>query len=151
MRASLPLVALASVLALPSSAPAGEPVWTEGDGHGELAEDDILRFDSFAKLAKQVSPAVVNIVAFESTRSLFGGKGQRAGSGFLINADGYVMTNAHVVEDCDVIVVTTADGVDWDASIVGLDPPTDLALIKIAGSGLPLVPLGDSDRIEVGE
>ncbi len=74
------------------------------------------------------------------------------GSGFLISADGYIMTNNHVVGDADKITVQFQDGREFEAELVGADPPTDVALIRIsAEEELPYIKLGDSDRLEVGD
>ncbi len=74
------------------------------------------------------------------------------GSGFLISADGYIMTNNHVVGEADKVTVQLLDGREFEAEIVGTDPPTDVALIKIdADEKLPFLRLGDSDRLEVGD
>lgn len=74
------------------------------------------------------------------------------GSGFLISADGYIMTNNHVVGDADKITVQFQDGREFDAELVGADPPTDVALIRIsAREELPYIKLGDSERLEVGD
>ena len=74
------------------------------------------------------------------------------GSGFIISADGYIMTNNHVVSDADKVSVQLLDGREFDAKIIGTDPPTDVALIKIdAKEELPFLPLGDSDLMEVGD
>lgn len=73
------------------------------------------------------------------------------GSGFIIDRDGYIVTNNHVVEDADEIVVKLADGKEYDAKLVGRDPNTDLALIKIKGSAdFVQLPMGDSDSLDVG-
>lgn len=73
------------------------------------------------------------------------------GSGFIISADGYVMTNAHVVADADTIYVTLTDKREFKAKLVGTDRRTDVALLKIDASNLPRLPLGDSNKIRVGE
>ncbi len=74
------------------------------------------------------------------------------GSGFIISKDGYILTNNHVVNDADSIIVTLKDGRELDAELVGTDPETEIALIKVAGEeDLPIVELGDSDSLEVGE
>jgi serine protease Do len=79
-------------------------------------------------------------------------KQQGQGSGFIINKDGLILTNNHVVEDADVITVRLSDNREFKAKLVGSDPQTDVALIKIQDSGnLPTLPLGDSDALEVGE
>ncbi len=74
------------------------------------------------------------------------------GSGFIISADGYIMTNNHVVGDADKVTVQLLDGREFDAEIVGTDPPTDVALIKIkADEKFPFLTLGNSDQLEVGD
>ncbi|MBU4055755.1 MAG: DegQ family serine endoprotease [Proteobacteria bacterium] len=78
-------------------------------------------------------------------------KQQSLGSGFVIDEKGYIVTNNHVVEDADKIKVKLAGGEEYDAEIVGRDPNTDLALIKISGAkSLKSLPLGDSDSLKVG-
>ncbi|WP_421865651.1 DegQ family serine endoprotease [Motiliproteus sp.] len=73
------------------------------------------------------------------------------GSGFIISDDGYVLTNNHVVKDADSILVRLSDRRELEATLVGADPRSDLALLKIDAEDLPTVPLGDSDRLKVGE
>ncbi|NDY41802.1 DegQ family serine endoprotease [Dissulfurirhabdus thermomarina] len=73
------------------------------------------------------------------------------GSGFIISPDGYILTNNHVVGDADVIKVKLNDGRQFRAKRVGTDPRTDVAVIKVDARGLPVVPLGDSDALRVGE
>ncbi|HEX6852255.1 MAG TPA: trypsin-like peptidase domain-containing protein [Candidatus Polarisedimenticolaceae bacterium] len=74
------------------------------------------------------------------------------GSGFIVSADGFIMTNDHVVENATKLVVTLDDGSKFDAKVIGTDPLLDLALIKIeAGRPLPTLPLGDSDKLRVGQ
>lgn len=73
------------------------------------------------------------------------------GSGFIISGDGYVMTNAHVVEGADEVYVTLTDKREFKAKIVGSDKRTDVALVKIEGSNLPRLTMGDSNRIRAGE
>lgn len=76
---------------------------------------------------------------------------QAAGSGFIISSDGYILTNNHVVDGAETITVRLADEREFKAKVVGADPQTDVAMIKIEGSRLPVLPLGDSDALEVGE
>lgn len=73
------------------------------------------------------------------------------GSGFIISADGYVMTNAHVVDGADEVYVTLTDKREYKAKIIGADKRTDVALVKIDGSNLPRLMMGDSSKIKVGE
>ncbi len=78
-------------------------------------------------------------------------KQQAAGSGFIISSDGYILTNNHVVEDAAAITIKLADKRELKADIIGTDPQSDVALIKIDAENLPFLPLGDSDKLEVGE
>ncbi len=123
----------------------------------------------FADLAEQVSPGVVNIQTsrtvshqvprqFEELWPFFnfpGGGKQKVpslGSGFVISSDGYIVTNNHVVEDVDSIKVAFQSGFELDAVVVGRDPKTDIALIKVEPEeALPALPLGDSDAVRPGE
>jgi len=73
------------------------------------------------------------------------------GSGFLLSPDGYVLTNAHVVEGADEVTVTLTDKREFKAKIIGSDQRTDVALLKIAATGLPFVKIGSVDRLKVGE
>ena len=73
------------------------------------------------------------------------------GSGFILSADGYVMTNAHVVEGADELLVTLTDKREFKAKVVGADKRTDVAVVKIEATGLPAVKLGDINRLKVGE
>lgn len=132
---------------------------------------------SFSQLAKQASPAVVFISTVKTVKGggipmpfgqddpfkdfferFFGNqaprdfKQQALGTGFIIDKSGFILTNNHVVEQTDEIKVKLSDGKEYNARIVGRDSKTDLALIKIEPeeSLIPL-PLGDSDRLEVGD
>lgn len=79
-------------------------------------------------------------------------KQRSLGSGFIINKEGYIVTNNHVIENADEIRVRLVDEREYAAKIIGRDPKTDVALIKIeAKNNLPVAPLGDSDRLEIGE
>ena len=78
-------------------------------------------------------------------------RNQSLGSGFIISADGFLLTNAHVVEGADEIQVRLTDKREFKAKVVGTDKRTDVALIKIDASGLPVVKLGNPDRLKVGE
>jgi serine protease Do len=155
-----------------ASAEVAKPFWTEGE-----PGDASARPDSFADLADKVSPAVVNIKVERKT-SLKGGpeelfeeffgqrkpgeKGEKhapphqmrvpsTGSGFVVSPDGLIVTNNHVVESADKVVVVFQDGSEKDAKIIGRDPKTDLALIKVAvEKPIPTVPLGDSEHLRVG-
>lgn len=123
-----------------------------------------------ATLAERVMPTVVNITVKEKvtlTSSFdpfeYFGRGGRegperertrvgVGTGFIIDPDGYVVTNEHVVRDADELVVRLSNEHEYEAEVVGRDKKLDLALIKLKGaSGLPAVALGDSDELRVGE
>ena len=78
-------------------------------------------------------------------------KKQATGSGVIISEDGYIVTNNHVVEGADELTVTLNDNSEYSARIIGTDKTTDLALIKINGKNLPTLPIGDSDKLKVGE
>ncbi len=100
-----------------------------------------------ASIAAAVSPAVVSI-------DVEGNQGGGSGSGFVIRDNGYIVTNNHVVESAaggGSITVQFADGRMFDATIVGRDASYDIAVIKVDGSGLPTVVLGDSDGVTVGD
>lgn len=126
----------------------------------------------FTGAAEKVMPAVVHIRStqgntvredrsrgeeFDPFRDFFGGPrapqgpSQSAGSGVIINADGYIVTNNHVVADADVVEVTLTDNRSYKAEVIGTDPDTDLALIKINQKGLPALAFVDSDKARVGE
>jgi S1-C subfamily serine protease len=97
--------------------------------------------DTVVAAIETVGPAVVKLEASP------GG----AGSGFLISADGLVVTNSHVIQGGGHATVTFADGRTARAELVGDDPHTDLAVVRVAGSGLPCASLGDSSRVRVGQ
>lgn len=130
----------------------------------------------FADIARRINPAVVNIDAASRSRPRVdadrhesppeypdgqplerepgdpGAPLEGSGTGFIVEADGHILTNYHVIEDADRITVKLADGRSLRARVVGIDPPTDLALLKIdANAPLPVAPLGDSAALRVGE
>jgi S1-C subfamily serine protease len=103
---------------------------------------------------KKVSPSVVHITNRSVTFSMFYGyqEGEATGSGVIVDKRGYVLTNDHVIEGAKELVVITNDGKQYAAEVVGADPGTDLALLKIKPEGeLPAATLGDSGKAEVGE
>lgn len=132
-------------------------------------------FSDFVTLAKKFGPVVVNVSSTRVPgrgRELFGPFGEEdagdelfgvpdprgrfrqrgLGSGFIIHSDGTILTNHHVVEGAQKIVVKLAGGREFEAKVVGQDSRTDIAVIKIDAKGsLPTAVLGNSDRIEVGE
>ena len=78
-------------------------------------------------------------------------KKEASGSGVIISSDGYIVTNNHVVDGADELTVTLNDNREFSATIVGTDKTTDLALIKVSAKDLPALPIGDSDKLKVGE
>ncbi|MCD4754368.1 MAG: S1C family serine protease, partial [Deltaproteobacteria bacterium] len=85
----------------------------------------------------------------QRTPKKFHQRGQ--GSGFIINKDGYILINNHIVGDADLIKVKLADGREFKAKVIGTDPQSDVAVIKIDATDLPVLRLGDSDKLDVGE
>jgi len=122
---------------------------------------------AFIGVAKQIKPAVVNIDVVEKSKRAsvqlpegfpqipgFGQQPRRqrgTGSGVIISADGYILTNNHVAGDAEQINVKLADGREFKARVVGKDSETDLAVVKIDAPNLSFARLGDSDRLEQGE
>ncbi|MDO8433998.1 MAG: DegQ family serine endoprotease [Candidatus Binatus sp.] len=167
---SLTLMAAAPTVIVASEAPA-ERIWTELADPGRVAK--VQTMPDFVELAAKLSPAVVNISTEEPERSAegeeplpgprrkgkpledFGGGSNRSrslGSGFIISKDGYVLTNEHVVENPGKVTVTTQDGRNYTAKVIGHDAKSDVALLKIeAKRELPVAPLGNSDGLRVGE
>jgi len=108
---------------------------------------------NFTSAAGVVTPAVVNIRATtENDFDLWGGYGGSTGSGVIISPDGYIVTNNHVVEDSDDLEITLFDKRKMVAKVIGTDPSTDLALLKItAERNFPFLQMGNSDSLLVGE
>lgn len=105
-----------------------------------IAQPDFSAGDPFFEFFKRFAPQMPR--AQES---------QSLGSGFIITADGYIMTNAHVVDHADKITVRLTDKREYSAKVIGADKRSDVALLKIAAVGLPKVVLGDPGRLKVGE
>lgn len=127
----------------------------------------------FVAAAAAVSPAVVHIKTsypgsgsqgrssspLDMFEDFFGGGGRRmqrvpraaSGSGVILTPDGYIVTNNHVVDDADKIEVILSDRRKVSAKVIGKDPNTDLALIKVEASDLPVVKMGNSDNVQIGE
>lgn len=142
----------------------------------QLAETE----KAFVEIAKRVTPAVVNISTTKTMKGMEKGqlspffndpffrrffgdeflrehemprkrKEQSLGSGVIVSDDGYIVTNNHVVEGADEIKVVLSDRREFVGKVVGADPKTDLAIVKIKAGDLPSIVWGDSDQIEVGE
>ena len=96
-----------------------------------------------------VSPAVVGIDARRGRTS--GASDLAAGSGFVFTPDGLIVTNSHVVEGASALAATFSDGRRFDADVVGDDPATDLAVLRVSGASFPYVTLGDSSAARVGQ
>src|SRR5690606_30237155 len=129
----------------------------------------------FTQAAAAVAPGVVHIRTTYSAQQSYGGGGaspfdlfeeffgmprqrqqrsqpvQATGSGVIISEDGYIVTNNHVVADANKVEVQLTDKRIMEAKIIGRDPNTDIALIKISTKGLPFVKLGNSDNVRIGE
>jgi serine protease Do len=106
------------------------------------------------RAAKAVSPAVVGITNKAQARDWFNNKvlvEQGVGSGVIIDKSGYIVTNNHVVQGASEIVVSLSDGRSLDGKVLGTDPVTDLAVVKVEGDNLSSAEWGDSDQIMVGE
>ncbi|HLH42613.1 MAG TPA: DegQ family serine endoprotease [Bryobacteraceae bacterium] len=133
--------------------------------------------DSYADIVDRVAPAVVTIRSARRVhapqqfpffddpffRQFFGdpyrNRSQQdrpllehaLGSGVIVSSDGHILTNHHVIDGADQISVELSDKRSFEAKVIGSDPPSDLALLKINASNLPVLPLGDSDRVRVGD
>ena len=137
--------------------------------YGSQFEIDSSRENAITKAISSASPAVASINVTQVQRfvvnpyfddpwfDLFFSPEIRqrevkgSGSGVVISPDGYVLTNDHVVENADKIIVTLPGGTEYDAEIIGFDNVTDLALLKLDGENFPFVKIGDSDRLIIGE
>lgn len=146
--------------------PAPRPPVARADSQQKIRQE----LGTFARLAKDLKPSVVNIAVekveeqpdfsffnfpfeFESPQGKrFKPRSRGQGSGVIISSDGFILTNNHVVEGVKTARVTLSDGSELEASVVGTDPKTDLALIRVKSARpLPAAQLGDSDQLEVGD
>ncbi len=157
---------------LPKPTPVRAVLAAEEASDGYPDASDLSR--AFARVAEQVGPAVVNITTQQEARSdfqhprtggpfddffdrFFGGpipqqRRTSLGSGVIVDSEGYIITNNHVIERADEIEVSLSDDKVFQATLVGSDPETDMAVIKIESEDdLPHAPLGDSETIAVGE
>lgn len=112
------------------------------------------RNTSIVRAAQAVGPAVVGITNKSYVRDFFNRKvlvERGAGSGVIFDANGYIATNYHVVQDAQEITVSLSDGRTFTGKVLGSDPATDLAVVKVDAAGLPTAVLGDSDSLLIGE
>jgi serine protease Do len=125
-----------------------EPDWTL-----PLTENENPVLPDFVSVVAKVKPSVVAINTEVITYDIFNRPSiqEGAGSGWIIDEDGYVVTNNHVIEGAESITVTLADGRTFSAGIVGTDALTDLAVLKINAQDLVKADLGDSSKVRVGE
>jgi len=160
--ASLPVAASANAAtsAIPVGAPAARPA----------------NLPDFATIVERNGPAVVNISVVQGTRNVAQGPraapgdpmqeffrrfgipmpqeqtpGRGVGSGFIVSPDGLILTNAHVVANADEVTVRLTDKREFQARVVGVDRPTDVAVLKIEATGLPTVRIGDPGAVRVGD
>jgi serine protease Do len=108
---------------------------------------------SFAALAAAADPAVVFVKTLQEQRVLTGRRvvGEGLGSAFVYDPNGLILTNNHVIENASEIQVIFGRAREMSATVVGRDPPTDVAVLRVEAKGLEALPLGDSDRIQVGD
>lgn len=109
---------------------------------------------SFADLAAKADPSVVFVKTTQEQRGRTGRRrviGEGLGSAFVYDADGLILTNNHVIENASEIRVTFGKRKEMTATVVGRDPPTDIAVLRVDEKGLPFLPLGDSDTARVGD
>jgi len=139
------------------SSPSEPPVASAASGATSTGDDSAL-LDAYSRAVTgavdQVSPSVVNIEVHQSIASRRRAEPQErrgGGSGFIFTPDGLILTNSHVVHDASRIEVTVADGRRLSARMIGDDPATDLAVIRVDGTGLISARLGDSQALRVGQ
>ena len=164
-----------------SAATPAAAVPTAAAAEPSASEATVRALPDFTALVEKYGPAVVNVEVLEKTQPQPGfqglspndpfydffrrfgipppGEGQRpnqppvrgAGSGFIVSPDGYILTNTHVVADAETVTVRLTDRREFQAKVVGADERTDVAVIKISASNLPIVRLGDPSRIKPGQ
>ncbi len=173
-----PLIAAIAVVALVSFLPQlglskpSAPLWSE---QAPAVQAPVAVVPDWVQIGKQLKPAVVNVSAKRTQepgpdvqvpfredspfdkffKDHFGSRPRRhargLGSGFIINPEGHIVTNNHVVDGATQIRVKLSDGREFSGKVVGRDSKTDLALLKIEAKNLPVIPLGDSAALQVGE
>jgi serine protease Do len=122
---------------------------------GSSSSPVISSDNPYIDIAAAVSPSVVAVINNQYVSTAFGNgstlEEAGSGSGVILTADGYIVTNNHVIDDADAITVTLSDGQEYPATLVGKDATTDLAVIKVEATGLTPVAIGDSSSVQVGE
>ncbi len=179
MRLRIVLIAMMALLiAAPWFAPFASATPSKSQNEGDVKHTDTPAVPhSFTAIAKAVIPTVVainsvmmiytselwnNQLSDKELKEFFGEqylnipvpkefRQKASGSGIIVSAEGHILTNMHVVEKAERITVTLSDDRSFEASIVGADPLTELAVIKIAANQLPVAQLGNSDSVEIGE
>ena len=127
-----------------------------GTGNLTTTKTEKLRLEESSAIidsTKKVAPAVVSITTSSNVLDFFGRavEQQGGGTGFIITNDGLILTNKHVAQSGDSLTVLSADGKNYPAKVVALDPTNDLAILKIEAKGLPVVDLGDSNDLQTGQ
>jgi len=146
-----------------------------GNGNTTVSNPAVVPVLSYADTVSKVAPAVVTIHSQMRSRQpqqypfmddpffrrFFGERGMQQGqaqptrialgSGVIVTEDGYILTNHHVIDGADQIKVDLNDNRSLEAQVVGSDPPSDLAVLKVKANGLPVLNLGDSDRTRIGD
>jgi len=125
-----------------------EKIVRGSDGRSFNNPMDLYNDEFFRRFFPELNPPKNNQQREQPNREF---RQRGMGSGSIIDAEGYILTNHHVVGLADRIIVVMYDGEEKDAEIVGTDPESDIAVIKIEGDGLPVLPMGDSETILVGE
>jgi S1-C subfamily serine protease len=130
--------------------PATQPAATAGapDDTDPVSEVRIDESSAVIEAVDRVAPAVVLIST--QVGGLFGGA-SGTGSGVIYDADGWILTNRHVVEDAEAVIVALSDGRTFDGTVYGIDTLTDLAIVKVEGSDLPTAPIGTSRELSPGQ
>jgi serine protease Do len=147
--AALSLV-MAACGAGPTS-PSASPTATSSDAAALLAATDGDQ-EPIVQVVAAITPAVVTVTSQVPTFTPFGGSdGEAVGTGFVVRADGFILTNQHVIEGASAVTVTLASGEEHAAAVVAEDAEHDLAVLKIDDEDLPAVTLGNSDGVEMGE
>jgi S1-C subfamily serine protease len=132
-------------------APKAAPVSTTTASQGGAAQQvGVAQSDTIVRVVNLVKPSVVTITSSVSGATP-NSSGTGVGSGFIVNANGLILTNNHVVAGASSLTVTLSDSREMSATIVTTDPAHDLALVKISATGLTAVTLGDSSTVQVGQ